>query len=76
MSYDLVALVDNGERVVPVMTGFDCTGALVSKIEMMGRNLPEFMVFAIIGWDEDDEDHLIAFVERVEDEIHIEWLGD
>ena len=76
MSYDLVVIVDNGERVIPVMTGFECTCALISKIEMMGRNLPDFMVFAIIGWDEDNNDHLVAFVEQGESSIEVEWFED
>ena len=75
MTYDLVAIVDSGEHVIPVMTDFDCTCALLAKVEMMGRNLADFMVFAIIGWDEDDEDHLIAFVEKDEDGISVEWIG-
>lgn len=76
MTYDLVVIVDNGERVIPVMTGFDCTCALISKIEMMGRSLPDYMVFAIVGWDDDDDNHLIAFVEQGEGGINVEWIED
>lgn len=68
MSYSFCKLVVDEEyfNVIEIMSGFDCTCSLMTKVEMMGHNLNDGD-YAVMSFDEEYSEPEIEYVVVVED---------
>lgn len=68
MDYSFCKLIDDNDYfdIIPIMFGFDCICSLMTKVEMIGRNLTNGE-YVISSFNEDTEDIQLEIVVIVED---------
>lgn len=68
MNYSFCKLIADEKyfNVIEIMSGFDCTCSLMTKVEMMGHNLNDGD-YAVMAFDEEYSEPEIEYVVVVED---------